>query len=153
MLYIHVWFTKSSQELFSREMCFFSNKTTDKNNKRHHKKGPAGDTAVLWEVTRRGHARLIRKGRGCRKPPPALLEKMGRTSPTVRQAGGKVRVWVPEWQHSSNKPTIQKAGGQPPAVSTQSSKISALGLPWWSSGFKTLCSQHWGHRFNPWSGN
>ena len=80
-------------------------------------------------------------------------KRWGRTSPMVRQAGGKVRVWVPEWQYSSNKPTIQKAGWQPPAVSTQSSKISTLGLPWWSSGFKTLCSQHWGHRFNPWSGN
>ena len=89
MLYIHVRFTKSSQELFSREMCFFSNKTTDKNNKRHHKKGQTGDTSVFWEVTRRGHTQLIRKGRDCRKPPPALLEKMGSDQPHGQAGWGE----------------------------------------------------------------
>ena len=82
----------------------------------HHKKGQTGDTSVLWEVTRRGHTQLIRKGRNCRKPPPAPSEKVGSGQPRG-QAGWrfKVRAWVPEWQYRSNRPSNQKAEWQPPA--------------------------------------
>lgn len=90
MLYIHAQFTKSSQELFSREMCFFSNKTTEKNDKRHppQKRPNWGHFSTLRSDPKRP-TQLIRKGRNCRK-------RWGRPSPMVRQAGGKVRAWAPE---------------------------------------------------------